>query len=318
LAKAEKDVTGAEPSNNGKVLVAGSINTDLVVNVNQAPAAGETVTGHGFGIFGGGKGANQAVASARSGASTAMLGAVGDDDFGWQRLADLNAEGIDCSGVMVSTTEPSGVALIIVESSGENRIAYVPGASLTVTSDKAISAFEQFRPGVVLTTLELPKDALSASIEAAKAAGATVIVNATPEPSQGRDLAALADILIVNETEACELLELPVSDHDWGDLATKLVSFGPRSVVITLGSKGALLKTESETATIPSPKVEVDDTTGAGDAFCGALAAALAKGHFLSEAAKIGVAAGAVAVTKQGAQPSMPTLEEINRLRGKR
>jgi ribokinase len=317
LAKAEIEVTSAGPSNNGKVLVAGSINTDLVVNVKRAPAAGETVTGQSFRIFGGGKGANQAVASARSGASTAMLGAVGDDDFGRQRLSDLNAEGIDCSGVMVSTSEPSGVALIIVEGSGENRIAYTPGASLTVTTDNATSAFELFRPGVVLTTLELPKDALSALIEVAKAAEITVIVNATPEPSLGRDLAAIANVLIVNETEACELLELPVGDHDWDDLAAKLVDFGPNSVVITLGSKGVLLKTESQTATIPSPKVEVVDTTGAGDAFCGALAAAFARGCTLTEAAKVGVAAGAVAVTKQGAQPSMPTVDEIERLMAK-
>jgi ribokinase len=314
LAKAEKEVTPDRSAREGRVLVAGSINTDLVVNVKQAPAAGETVTGQGFAIFGGGKGANQTLASVRSGAPTGILGAVGDDDFGRQRLADLKAEQVDCSGIAVSAGAPSGVALIIVESGGENRIAYVPGASLTVTVDQATGAFAKFNPDVVLTTLELPREALTALIGAAKTAGATVIVNSTPEPSQGRDLAARADVLIANETEACELLGLPVGDHDWGELAIRLLSFGPHAIVITLGSKGALLKTERETAAIPAPKVDVVDTTGAGDAFCGAFAAALARGCSLTEAATIGVAAGAVAVAKQGAQPSMPTLAEIERL----
>jgi ribokinase len=311
MAKTEKEVTSAR---SGQVLVAGSINTDLVVNVKQSPAAGETVTGQGFHIFGGGKGANQTLASVRSGATTAILGAVGDDDFGRQRLADLQSEGVDCTGVAVSASAPSGVALIIVESSGENRIAYVPGASQTVTAEQANAAFDLIKPKVVLTTLELPHVALSALIESSKSFGSLVIVNATPEPSQGRDLASLADVLIVNETEACELLDLPVNDHNWGELATKLSDLGPNSVVITLSSKGAVLKADKQSFSIPAPNVEVVDTTGAGDAYCGALAAALARGVSMENAAKIGVAAGAVAVTKQGAQPSMPTLAEIERL----
>jgi ribokinase len=314
LAKAEKDVTTTRSGTQGRVLVAGSINTDLVVGVKQAPDAGETVTGQSFAIFGGGKGANQALASARSGASTAMLGALGNDDFGHQRLADLKSEGVDCEGVAVSPNTPSGVALIIVESGGENRIAYVPGATLTASAEQATSASERFRPEVVLSTLELPREALLALFQAAKAAGATVIVNATPEPSQGGDLAAMSDVLIVNETEACEVLDLSVGDLDWGDLANRLSALGPTSIVITLGSKGAMLKTVDGTTAIPSPKVEVVDTTGAGDAYCGALAAALARGRSMTEAATIGVAAGAVAVTKAGAQPSMPTLAEIERL----
>jgi ribokinase len=311
-------MTVAKSANSGRVLVAGSINTDLVVSVNHSPAAGETVTGQGFAIFGGGKGANQTLACVRSGATTAMLGAVGDDDFGRQRLADLKAEGVDCNRIALSENAPSGVALIIVESGGENRIAYVPGASLTVTAEQAISAFETFTPNVVLSTLELPKKALSALFDVAKLAGTQIIVNATPEPSQSRELAVQADILIVNEIEACELLNLPVGDHDWGELAVKLSDFGPKSVVITVGSKGALLKTEKQTVAIPAREVEVVDTTGAGDAFCGALAAALARGLSMNDAAKIGVAAGTIAVTKQGAQPSMPTLAEIDGMLAKK
>jgi ribokinase len=204
--------------------------------------------------------------------------------------------------------------LIIVESSGENRIAYVPGASLTVTADQANSAFFEFDPDIVLTTLELPKDALSALTFSCDQIQTPIIINATPEPAAARDIAFQADTLIVNETEACELLDVPIGDHNWGKLAQKLFDVSHASVVITLGSKGAVLKFEGPPVEIPAPKVKVVDTTGAGDAFCGAFAAALARRCSMVEAATIGVAAGAIAVTKQGAQPSMPTLAEINRL----
>jgi ribokinase len=301
----------------GGVLVAGSINTDLVVHLQRSPDAGETVTGQSFAIFGGGKGANQTLASARSGARTAILGAVGNDDFGRQRLADLVADRVDVESAAMSPTAPSGVALIFVEPTGENRIAYVPGATMTVTPDQATEAFLRFQPKVVLTTLELPHESLNALFELAKNSGSRVIVNATPEPAQGKDLVAIADVLIANEAEACELLDVPTGDHDWDDLAGKLLKMGPEAVLITLGAAGAILKTDEATHRIASPLVDVVDTTGAGDAFCGALAAALSRDCSLLEAAKIGVAAGAVAVTKSGAQPSMPTLAEIEQLNSK-
>lgn len=295
----------------GGVLVAGSINTDLVAHVKRSPEAGETVTGQSFAIFGGGKGANQAVACARSEAATAIIGAVGNDDFGRQRLDSLRAEGVDVSNVAVVDSPPSGVALILVEAGGENRIAYVPGATTTVTAEQASTAFHRFQPSVVLTTLELPHEALHALIETAKQSGATVIVNATPESSQGEDLVATADVLVVNETEASELLGIPSTKNEWGELAIKLVDLGPSVVAITLGSQGALLNSLGETWAIPSPSVDVVDTTGAGDAFSGAFAAAVARGCAMHDAGTIGVVAGALAVTKQGAQPSMPTLSEI-------
>jgi ribokinase len=298
----------------GGVLVAGSINTDLVVHLQRSPDAGETVTGQSFAIFGGGKGANQTLASARSDAKTAILGAVGDDEFGRQRLSDLVADRVDVESVAISLTAPSGVALIFVEPTGENRIAYVPGATLTVTPDQAAETFNRFQPAVVLTTLELPHESLRALFEMARNAVSTVIVNATPEPAQGKDLVALADVLIANEAEACQLLNVPTGNHDWDDLAGGLLKMGPRAVLITLGAAGATLKTGGVTHRLPAPQVKVVDTTGAGDAFCGALAAAVARGCSLLEAAKIGVAAGAVAVTKPGAQPSMPTLAEIDQL----
>jgi len=164
------------------VLVAGAINTDLVARVEKAPDAGETVTGSSFAIFGGGKGANQAIATARSGAPTAMLGALGDDDFGRARRADLDVEGIDTGSVARSETASSGVALIVVEErSGQNRISYVPGATLTIRPAQARHAVNRVQPSVVLTTLEPTSDTIDALIEAAHAIGATIVLNASPE-----------------------------------------------------------------------------------------------------------------------------------------
>ncbi len=292
------------------VLVGGSINTDLVVSVSRAPGAGETVTGVDFAIFGGGKGANQAVAAARSGAAVAMLGAVGMDDFGRARIADLQAEMIDTGSVGFNPDRPSGVALITVEASAENRIAYVPGATLGVTPDVAIDALERVNPGVVLTTLELPRETLLRLYSQARKCGTTVICNATPEPALGADIAFQADVLIVNEPEALALVE-DGDSTDWTTVAQRLLSQGPETVVITLGEQGAVLATAEGVDSIPAVSVEVVDTTGAGDAFCGAFAAAMAAGRAVDECAEVGVVAGSLAATRAGAQPSMPMLLEI-------
>ena len=302
----------ADPTRGG-VLVAGSINTDLVARVRVAPAAGETVTGSDFAVFGGGKGANQAVASARSGATTAILGALGQDDFGRQRLADLQREGIGIEHVARLEGVASGVALILVEDDGQNRIAYVPGATARVTPEQAARAVVEARPRVVLATLELPPPALAALMDEARRQGATVVLNATPEPAQGPDLVRLADVLVVNETEAVELLGEGEATQTWDGAALALARLGPGVVAITLGAEGALVARDRDLARLAAPRVEVVDTTGAGDAFCGALAARLAEGAKAEEAARAGVVAGALAVTRAGAQPSMPRREEIER-----
>ncbi|MGH2560369.1 MAG: ribokinase, partial [Thermomicrobiales bacterium] len=225
----------------GPVLVAGSINTDLVVRVPHAPGNGETVTGDRFDVFGGGKGANQALAAVRSGAPTAMLGALGNDDFGRQRLAHLLDEDVDCAGVAIIDDHPSGVALITVEESGENRIAYIPGATRAVTEGQARTAFQAIAPKVVLATLELPAGVIQALIHEARAAGVPVIINATPEPGAGKLLALQADILVVNETEANELLGAEHGRLEWQDAAAQLREIGPSSVIVTLGAAGAVL-----------------------------------------------------------------------------
>jgi ribokinase len=297
------------------VLVAGAINTDLVARVEKAPRAGETVTGSTFAIFGGGKGANQAIATARSGAPTAMLGALGDDDFGRARRADLEAEGIDTRFVLRSHDAPSGVALIIVEErTGQNRIAYVPGATSTIRAEDARKAVEVIHPAVVLTTLEPTPETIDALLAAGQPIGATVVLNASPEAAGARPFLDRLDVLVVNETEAKDLLGYPVSVENGEAAARALAALGPKTAVITLGAAGAVVASNGETRAFPAPDVKVVDTTGAGDAFSGAYAAELARGSDPFTAAHSGVVAGSLATTVPGAYPSLPRREAIEEL----
>jgi ribokinase len=299
----------------GPVLVAGAINTDLVARVAKAPDAGETVTGSSFAIFGGGKGANQAIAAARSGAPTGMFGALGDDDFGRQRRADLDGEGIDTGFVARSTSAASGVALIVVEEeTGQNRISYVPGATMTLTSEQARTAVDRIRPVVVLTTLEPPPETIDALLDAGRQGGATIVLNATPEAIGAKPLLDRIDVLVVNETEAEDLLGHAVSAANGEAAARSLAALGPGTVVVTLGAAGAAVAHGDQTGTFPAPQVDVVDTTGAGDAFCGAFAADLARGVDPFLAAHTGVVAGSLATTIPGAYPGIPRREAIERI----
>jgi ribokinase len=293
------------------VLVAGAINTDLVARTSRAPEAGETVTGSSFAMFSGGKGANQAVAAARSGAITALLGAVGDDDFGAARQRDLAADCIDLQSVETVAGVASGVALISVEENGENRILYVAGATLTVTPEEARRAVERVQPAFVLLTLELPFAALSALVSAAQSIGATVVLNATPEPEQAEPLLVEVDILIVNEVEATALIGAPVSSGSSGEAAQMLRRRGPARIAITLGAAGAVIASEAGIEEIEARAAETVDTTGAGDTLCGAMVAALAHGETFVDAVKYGVNAASLAVTKAGAQAAIPTRSEV-------
>ncbi len=293
-----------------RILVAGSINTDLVVRTRRAPEAGETVTGMSFATFGGGKGANQAVAAARAGGNVAMLSGVGDDDFGRQRLLDLEDESVSIATVLTTTAASSGVALITVEESGQNRIAYVPGAGWEVSPEHALTALEKWNPELVLSTLELPHATLATLYHTAKARNLNIVCNGTPEPADGRDLVSMADVLIVNEQEAIELAKSD-GGGDWADVAFRLTELGPATVILTLGSKGALVCHGGTATEIPTIAVDVVDTTGAGDAFSGAFAAFLAGGMTAVDAVAKAVVAGSLAVTRAGAQPSIATLAEI-------
>lgn len=274
----------------GKVVVVGSFMMDLVARTAVLPKPGETVIGESFAQFLGGKGFNQAVAAARSGADVAMIGRVGDDAFGREFLDALDREGIDRSGVSVDPEIGTGVGLPVVESSGQNAIIVIPRANHALT-ELPTELLES--ASVVLLQWELPPAITVEAARIAKAGGATVVLNPAPAIGDIADYAGLVDILVPNETEAAVIGRLDDAQ-----------------LVLTLGDDGARVGDVH----LPPHAVECVDTVGAGDAFCGALCAALAGGASLLDAARIGNAAGACAVTKEGAEPSMPRKADIDAL----
>ncbi|HET7035725.1 MAG TPA: ribokinase [Thermomicrobiaceae bacterium] len=297
------------------VVVVGSINTDLVARVRRFPAAGETVFAESFETFGGGKGANQAVAAARLGAATRLIGAVGTDAESQARLDALGAGGVDCAGVR-RVPGRGGLALIEVENvSGQNRITVVPGANALVDGALVATALgPALAPGdIVCCQLEVPLEAVEAALRLGRAGGALTVLNAVPARVGLEPLLALADVLVVNEIEAGQLLGgPPVALADAGDGAAALRELGPRSVVLTFGAAGVFLLSGEQGLLEPAPTVSVVDTTGAGDALVGALCAELARGASLDSALATGVAAASFAVQRAGAQPSFPTRPELD------
>jgi ribokinase len=291
------------------ILVAGAINTDLVAMMDRAPEAGETITGRSFAIHGGGKAANQAVAAARSGAKVALVGSVGADDFGTARLADLRNDGIDVDWVRINADVSSGVALILVDESGENRIAYIPAATLTVPLEHGLRALDATDPAYILAANELPNEALDALFRQGQAAGVAIAFNAAPDPEAARNLVPHVSILIVNQGEVAALAGNDISDLS--ALAGHLGSEFGCSVVLTAGADGAYAWHEGVAFHIPGEHVEVVDTTGAGDTFCGALVAELATGAGFEEAVAYGVKAASLSVQRAGAQSSIPTRNEV-------
>lgn len=291
-----------------EVVVAGAINTDLVAVVEQAPEAGETVTGHSFAIFGGGKGANQAVAASRSGASVALAGAVGDDSFGSQRRQELADEGIDLGSVVQQSNQSSGVALITVETDGENRIAYIPGPTLKITGDQIWRLLERVRPKVYLQPNEVPFEAAKAAVQHARALGAVTVLNAAPDPGMVHGLLDEVGYLIVNTGEAETLAGRGGRQEE---LVAELAARYGVSVVLTAGEAGVFGHVEGTAVHVPAISVDVVDTTGAGDTFCGAFAAQLAQDIEFEQALRWAAAAASLATTVEGAQPSIPVAAEI-------
>ncbi len=293
------------------VVVAGAINTDLVAVVERAPGAGETVTGSTFAIFGGGKAANQAVAARRAGGVVALAGAVGDDAFGSDRRSELRKDGLDLGGVAEHAGMASGVALITVERGGENRIAYVPGPTLRITGEQIVKVLERVRPSVYLQPNEVPFEAAVMALRRARELGATTMLNAAPDPESVEPLLPDVDYLIVNEVEAFALAGR--SGHI-DEIAAALAQQTDTTVVLTAGPDGAYGVYRGETWHEPAPAVDVVDTTGAGDTFCGAFAARIAAGASFVDALHWAVWAGSLATTVAGAQPSIPTREAIDAL----
>jgi ribokinase len=283
------------------VVVLGSINIDLLVQVARLPQPGETVLGSRLVRAHGGKGANQAVAAARLGAAVRFIGRVGADPFGPELVAGLIEDRVDVAGVAEDPSEPSGAALIVVEDGGQNQITVAPGANATVGHAEVAAMSKDLRPeDVVVLQLEIPHATVVAAIEAGRAAGARVILNAAPSSLVVDRKLPPVDFLVANETEARSLGETPAAG----------------ALVVTLGAKGALVVEAGVSTPVASHRVEALDSTGAGDAFVGAFAFALARGSDLLEAAKLGCAAGAASVTKIGARPSLPRPEDLERLFG--
>jgi ribokinase len=285
----------------GRVLVCGSINVDLVVSVDRLPVEGETVAGGAFAQHGGGKGANQAVAAARFGAATTLLGAVGDDDHGSEALAQLRAEGVDVDAV-ATVGAPTGVAAIVVDAEGHNQIAVASGANALVDAALVGARIPALAYDVLLVNHELGDAANGAAVEHARGVGgggAIVVVNPAPARELTAALLAARPILTPNAEEARAL----TGEADPLAAARVLIARTGAPVVVTLGADGALLVTADGTAeTIPAPRVRAIDTTGAGDVLSGTLAAALASGRELREAVEAAVQAAARSVTTVGAR----------------
>ncbi|MEV5842832.1 ribokinase [Streptomyces sp. NPDC051985] len=295
------------------LLVVGSANADLVIDVERRPAAGETVLGGDLATHPGGKGANQAVAAARLGARTALLARVGDDAHGRLLLDSQRAAGVDTVGVLVGGA-PTGVALITVDPTGDNSIVVSPGANARLTPADIRSASCLFHASrVVSTQLEIPLETVLEVVRNLAPDSRFVLNPSPPQPLSGEILAA-CDPLIVNEHEAKVILGEACVSEDPVDWARILLAKGPRSVVVTLGAEGALVADGDGVAHVPSVKVDAVDTTGAGDAFTAALAVRLGAGEPLADSAAYAARVGAAAVTRRGAQESYPTAAEVDAL----
>ncbi len=301
---------------NSKIVVIGSSNTDMVIKMERIPKPGETILGGKFNTAAGGKGANQAVAAARAGGDVVFVARVGNDMFGEQAVDGFKKENIDVKNVLTDTTEPSGVALIFVDEKGENSIAVASGANANLSVEDVQNAREEIlSANVVLMQLETPIDSIRAAAKIAKEKNVKIILNPAPAQTLDDELLSMLDILTPNETEAELLTGIEVKDLDSAKQAGKiLLDKGLKTVIITLGSQGALLVTANETELIEGFKVNPIDTTAAGDTFNGTLATGLAEGKDLKNAIRFANAAGALSVTKLGAQPSAPSYEDIKLL----
>jgi ribokinase len=286
------------------IVVFGSINLDLVARVERLPHEGETMAGTAFAALPGGKGANQALAARRAGAAVAMAGGVGVDAFAATALRELVASGVDLQWVR-RVEAPTGVALIHVDSAGRNAITIVAGANATADPTAIPDAALQVGTTLLLQ-LEVPMEAVVAIASRAKHGGARVILNAAPAADLPANLLATLDVLIVNELEAEAIAAMHAMPAEPEDFAAAFHRRYSCAVVVTLGAKGAIAAVDDQLLTVGAPKMDVVDTTGAGDALVGALAAALDRGVDWTQAIAEGIAAGSLACTVAGAQAALP------------
>lgn len=292
------------------MLVVGSANIDLVVTLERAPGAGETVVGAGFATHFGGKGANQAVMARRLGGRVDLVACLGDDAHGRLTRDELGRLGVGLEHVRTVVGEPTGVAQIQVEPDGSNRIVVVPGANARLEPDDAAAAVRDCRPAVVVAQFEVPQATIRSAFAAAREVGATTVLNPAPAMRPEAGLLELTDWLVPNETEFALLVDGTVDDDDV--LLRVVRRYGAR-LLVTLGERGVILVDAPDGATAPAaperigaPDVDAVDTTGAGDAFVGAFAVGLAAGRSAGSAARVAIACATESVTRSGAQASYP------------
>jgi ribokinase len=298
-----------------RIVVVGSVNTDMVVKGKRLPGPGETVSGGSFLMAGGGKGANQAVAAARLGAEVTLIAKVGRDMLGDQAIENFGREDIRTDCILRSPDDHTGVALILVDDAGENLISVASGANHALTPEEIDRQAERIRKADMLVLqLETPLDTVFRAAKIAAEAGVPVILNPAPATPLPEKLLACVTYLTPNETETELLTGIAVRDEDSArEAAERLLAAGTRHVIITLGAKGAQMTDSTGTLLIPSTSVDAVDTTAAGDAFNGGLAWALARGMALEKAVRQACLVGALSATRLGAQPSLPTKDELDR-----
>ena len=297
------------------IVVIGSSNTDMVVKTSHLPAGGETVLGGDFFMNAGGKGANQAVAAARYGNRVVFVAKTGDDLFGRQVRKSMAEDGIVTDYVFVDKEHPSGVALITIDKDAENCIVVAGGANMYLSpADIDTAAEEILKADVVLMQLESPIETVAYAARMAAKAGIPVILNPAPAPAEALSEALLKDLFLItpNRSEASRISGIEVKDMESAHRAAKAIhEMGPKNVIITLGSDGSLVYDGSMFMRVEALKVEAVDTTAAGDTYNGVMASVIAEGKSLIEAVREANIAGAISVTRMGAQPAAPTREEL-------
>jgi ribokinase len=296
----------------GKILVVGSSNTDLIATVKNFPTAGETIVGKSFLQVMGGKGANQAVAALKLGGDVKFITCLGKDANGQNTLQYFIETGLDVSSALQVEGVPSGTAIILVDEKGENCIVITPGANNELSPDYIHQIENDIAAcDMVVLQMEIPYETVKTVCELAHKQHKKVMLNVAPARQLDTGLIQMIDILVVNETEAETISGEKITAIGEGAIIDKLLELGAKTVVLTLGQQGCILKNGKEFHSVPAFRVKALDSTAAGDTFCGALAAELGRGHTWEETLKFATAASAICVTRMGAQPSIPTEKEV-------
>jgi len=295
-----------------QIVVIGSLNMDMVVSLNQRPKPGETVLGKDFFMNTGGKGANQAVAARKLGATVAMVGKLGEDMFADQLLANLEQVGVDCNAIEKVPEQVTGVAFVTLDPDGENSIIVAPGANLLLTPEDVRRHEELIKQAkLLMVQLEVPLETVMESIATAKRHNVPVLLDPAPAQHLPAELLSMVDYIVPNETEISQMTGIHVLDQVSAKLAAvELLRKGVSTVFAKLGEKGLVVVSSNSTFVVKPYKVDVVDSTAAGDAFAGAVGAAIVSGKDVWTAAKFASAIGAITVTRKGAQASMPSLDE--------